>query len=418
MGFYRPQFVNVIGSGFAGIECALFLAGHGIKVHLFSVEKENNQNFIEFVKKNKEIPSKKRQIFEKVLLRELNMLGSPLVKYALNENLLIEDENYNQIIKFGKEMIENNENINIFPISISEINPTEITVIATGNHTSEKLMDFLIDKLGYMNCFKKIGVFPIFSNVNESKLFKDRDDENKFYIPLSYEKYIRFINIIKHYSDEQNTDFVFEENTIEWLVSKGKDDLRNFAMRQIFIEGLDEKPYAVLRIKKIENGYRLDNIYSKLSQEAQEDIFRSLEALKYSTLVRKGDVANSCLLNSKFIINEFGQSVVNKNLFFAGSILGIDGALDNIATGLATGININKIFNDFQIEPLPQGTCIGAISKGLTSTKEIKPHLFFEDYDFLKNVNIDDENIINKLFADSAVNLEKFKEKYKHGKRI
>ena len=39
MRISKPQLVNVIGSGYAGIECALFLAGHGIKVHLFDDEK-------------------------------------------------------------------------------------------------------------------------------------------------------------------------------------------------------------------------------------------------------------------------------------------------------------------------------------------------------------------------------------------
>ena len=37
------KFVNVIGCGFAGIETAMFLARHGVKVHVFNIvfEKEN-----------------------------------------------------------------------------------------------------------------------------------------------------------------------------------------------------------------------------------------------------------------------------------------------------------------------------------------------------------------------------------------
>ena len=31
---FNRSFINVIGCGYAGIECALFLAGHGHKVHI------------------------------------------------------------------------------------------------------------------------------------------------------------------------------------------------------------------------------------------------------------------------------------------------------------------------------------------------------------------------------------------------
>lgn len=419
MSVFRPQFVNIIGSGFAGIECALFLAGHGIKVHLFNVERENKEDYVDFVEKIEFEPSKKRKVFEQVLLKELEMLGSPLVRYALKENITFERKNYKMLIDYGRKMIEENENINVFPISISQINPSEITVIATGNHTSEKLMDFLIKYFGYMNCFKRVGIFPVFDKANETKMFKRSDKENRFYIPLSYEKYIRFINLIKYYSHEVDKDFNFEENTMEWLVNKGKDDLRNFAMRQIYVEGLEEKPYAVVRIKRTENGYRMDDVYSNYPQEFQEDIFKSLEPLKDAKLIKKADVVSSCLLNSKFIINGHSQSVKNENIFFAGSILGIDGALDNIATGLSAAININKYFNEYQMVPLPENTCIGAIMRELTSLEEVKPEMFFEDYRMLKNIeNLDDKKLIDRLFASSAENLEKFKENYKHGKRI
>lgn len=418
MGF-RPQIVNVIGSGFAGIECALFLAGHGIKVHLFNSEKEKRDDFSKYAEEIEFYTSKKRKIFEKVLLKELEMLGSPLVRFAMGQGTDIEYKNYENLLAYGKYMVKNNANIQIFPISIYQINPNEITVVATGNHTDERLMDFLQNFLEGMNCFKRIGVFPVFQDVNEEKMYKKSDSENIFYVPLNYEKYIRFINTIKYYSNNAPEDFVFEEKTMEWLVEKGKDDLRNFAMRQVYIEGYNERPYAVLRVKKTEQGYTIEDVFSKFDKETQEDIFRCFEAFKDAKFVRKADIANICLLNSKFIINEFAQSIKNPHLFFAGSILGVDGAIDNIASGLATAIHINKYFNDYVIEKLPDKTCIGAIMKGLTSVDDLKAKFKYDDYGFLDKVqSIEEENIVEKLFEKSRVNLEEFKERYKHGKRI
>ena len=193
MGF-RPQVVNVIGSGFAGIECALFLAGHGIKVHLFNSEKQKKSEQAKFAEEVELFTSKKRKIFENILLKELYMLGSPLVRFAMRDGVEFSYKNYQELVSYGKHMVENNENISVFPISVYEINPNEITVVATGNYTDEKLMDCLDKIFDGMNCFKKTGVFPVFQNVNEEKMYKKQDDENIFYIPLTYEKYIRFIN--------------------------------------------------------------------------------------------------------------------------------------------------------------------------------------------------------------------------------
>jgi len=111
--------------------------------------------------------------------------------------------------------------------------------------------------------------------------------------------------------------------------------------------------------------------------------------------------------------------VINNNIFFAGSILGIEGAIDSIATGLATAININKYFNDYQMQPLPKETCIGTIERKMISSKEIKPQVFLDDYGFLSNEeDLTKEDIVERYFQRSVMNLEKFKERYKNGKHV
>ena len=415
----KKQIVNVIGSGFSGIECSLFLASHGIKVHLFDDGKEYKP---EEVKKYIECNfSQKRKIFEEILLKELELLGSPLVRYKIESKQKFDTDYCQQLIKVGKDMIRNHENIQIFTTSVHQINPNEITVIASGNNTDERLIDFLIYYFGHMNCFKKIAVFPKFENVDLSKLYKVDDGENRYYLPLNREEYNKFIDKIKYFVDKemQNNRFSFIENTMEWLVDKGEENLRNYAMIPIYISSLSEKPYAVLKFKETDKGLRLDEIGSKFSEEEQEIIFKSLKGFENAKLVKKADVINSCLLNSKFIINEFNQAVINNNIFFAGSILGIEGAIDSIATGLATAININKYFNDYQMQPLPRETCIGTIERKMISSKEIKPQVFLDDYGFLSNEeDLTKEDIVERYFQRSVMNLEKFKERYKNGKHV
>lgn len=414
-----PQLVNVIGSGFAGIECALFLASHGIKVHLFDDGKEYK---FDEIKRNIECNSpRKRKIFEKVLLKELQLLGSPLARFKIEGEEEFGTEYCQKLLQIGKEMIKNHPNIEIFATCVHQINPNEITVIATGNNTDERLIDFLIYYFGHMNCFRKIPIYPKFKDVDMDKLYRIEGHENRYYLPLDKEEYDKLIEEIDKVLEieMQNKYFSLVENTMEWLVDKGEDNLRNYSMMPVFIPELDYKPYAVLKFKKTDTGLRLDEVSSKFNILGQEQVFKQLKGFENAKIVKKADIINSCLLNSKFIINQFNQSVINENIFFAGSILGIQGAIDSIATGLATAININKYYNDCQMQPLPKETCIGAIGRKMVATNEIKPQVLLDDYGMVEeDEKLSDDEVTEKMFEKSVKGLEKFKEMYRNGKHV
>ena len=158
MRISKPQLVNVTGSGYAGIECALFLAGHGIKVHLFDDEK--TYQFDELSQKFECNSTKKRKIFEKVLFKELRLFGSPLARIEVSDDEFLTTKHCMEMFRRGKELLLNNPNVQIFQTNIHEINPNEITVIATGHSTNERLMNFLSYYFGNMNCFSKMMIYP------------------------------------------------------------------------------------------------------------------------------------------------------------------------------------------------------------------------------------------------------------------
>ena len=279
----------------------------------------------------------------------------------------------------------------------------------------------MIYYFGHMNCFKKIPVFPKFIDVDEDKLYKIEGNDKRLYLPLNRDEYIKLINKIDEVLDieMQNKYFSLVENTMEWLVDKGEEDLRNYSMMPLYIPDVQEKPYAVLKFKQTDTGLRLDEVSSKFNILGQEEVFRCLKGFENAKIVKKANVINSCLLNSKFIINQFNQSVINENIFFAGSILGIEGAIDSIATGLATAININKFYNDYQMQPLPKETCIGAIGRKMVSSNEIKPQVFLDDYGMVEDCQLcDEEKVVEKMFERSVKGLEKFKEMYRNGKYV
>ena len=170
---FNRSFINVIGCGYAGIECALFLAGHGHKVHIFDACKEYKDycNDCDF--------AKKREVNEALLSRELSLLGSPLIK--AEEQLLLKGYNKKDLpeilLEIGKDMVKHNENIEYFEACVHEINPKEVTIIATGPNTDKKMFDFLLKQFGSMRCFSHMPVYPVLKKIDESRLLQKEFDE-------------------------------------------------------------------------------------------------------------------------------------------------------------------------------------------------------------------------------------------------
>ncbi len=413
---FNRSFINVIGCGFAGIECALFLAGHGHKVHIFDASKEYkdyNDMQCDF--------AKKREVNEALLRRELSLLGSPLIK--AEEELILKGYNKEDIssilLAIGKDMVKHNENIEYFEACVHEINPKEVTIIATGPNTDSQMFDFLLKQFGAMRCFSHMPVYPVVKKIDEEKLLKKDDDEQNLYLPLNYQEYIDFINhIVKGLNEEVDSDnFKIVENTMEDLVDKGKDCLKNYAMIPVLLDGAIEKPYAVLKLRKTEKGYRIEEISSKFDLINQMQVFSSLNGFANSIIVKKADSLDICFLNSRYVVNQFHQCFQNDNIFFAGSILGITGYVDCIASGLYTAFNVNKYFNDKRMIPLPKNTCIGSLAKRIVSSASTKPQPYIDDYGIIED-NFDDDEIISKTFGKSIDALAQFKEEYLNGKYV
>ncbi len=417
MNFYQ-RVVNVIGCGFAGVECALFLAGHGVKVHLFDIHKDYKCNC---ARCRNEKECEKEELWTELLKQELIYLGSPLIK----EEQRLRKEGYpgcyaKSILQYGKELVRNNKNIEYFEACISELNPKEINVIATGSNTDEKMFNFLLQKYGPMRCFNKQMVCPIVNGIDESYLKIKKGDSEHLYLPLNYNEYLKFVNtIVKVINELGGKRCNFCEHTIEDLAWKGRDALRAYSLMPIYLEDVSEKPYAVISLKKSEHGYILEGISSKLDEARQLEIIKSIKGFENAALIKKSEVEDAVYLNAKYVINEFNQSKQDKNVFFAGSILGLHNYYDCIASGFMTAMNVYKYYNDMQMLSLPQSSFIGLLSHKIISTSLLKQNVNRENYDIIQTKDdIASPTFLEKLFNRSVESLTRFKEEYLHGKHV
>lgn len=416
MNCYLPV-VNVIGCGFAGIECALFLAGHGIKVHVFQMHRNYKCNCDRCTGK---IDGQKEEMWKGLLKRELSFLGSPLIK----EEERLTREGYggclaSRLLAYGEDLVKKNENIEYFEAGISQVNPREINIIATGSNTDEGMFEYLTNKFGSMRCFRHLQVNPVIDNIDTSLCCRREGDDGHLFLPLEYSEYLNFVNaIIKEVNRLDEARLKFCQNTIEELACRGKDALKNYALMPIYLDGVKEKPYAVVTLKKVNTGYSIEGFSSKLNSQSQLNILKSLKAFENITLLKESGVENAVYINSKYVINEFNQSLQDHNLFFAGSILGLSSYYDCIASGLYTAMNVYKYYNGKKMIALPSSSIIGSLAKKVINSNLLKRNNNCENYDILKQDDYYSPTVIEKLFNRSVESLVRFKEEYSNGKYV
>ena len=410
------SFVNVIGCGFAGCECALSLAEKGVKVHVFDdrdITHRPNEEAVEF--------ACKKQFAEKLLKQELSFLGSNIIK--IEKELASQGIYDSQILlEKARERVKNHPNIRFFNITVKELNFDEINVVATGPQTNKDFFEHLVQTFGSRKCFDCFPVFAMVENVQE-KFFCHKGEN--LYLPLSYQEYIDFVNtiVLKLNFEILAQGKLPAKDTVEYMAMKDKDLLRNEYMRPVFLENCSQKPYAVLKLEKIGQSYQISGFSSQRSPEAQRAILISLKGFDSCRLVRPGQTKQNCYINAPYMINEFCQSEKLSNLFFAGNIAGVFGQTESIASGLYVANNVFRLFGEKMFVKLPKKTCLGFMMQKIIKTNNFNYSKFepiFADYDIIE----DEKQFANQfekekfLILRSKFLLEKYKEELKNGKYV
>jgi len=404
--------VNIIGAGVAGIEAALFLAGHDIKVHIFDNGKMYREDKI---KKRLTISE---EMYTKLLTKELSLLGSPLAK-KIDEFEKSGAKCLDQLlVSYGLKMINDNENIEVFEASVKTVNPMELTLIASGPYTEDALYNHLIEKYGTLKCVQALPIYPIIEDIDEAYLYHKED--NTYLLAISEEEYGVFVKeVVKQAVDERKSseNFKIQQNTIEDLALHNKDNLRSYAMKPQIMDGL--KPYATLVLKRVEYGFEVQHLSSDLPQIRQYKIFSTLKALQHFKFVKVAGVCKGKFINPVYTTTPFCQSRQEENVFFAGGILGLDGSINGIASGMWTAMNILKRIENKKMIKVPIGCAFGKFIQNLTGESSTKTRPII-GYDEIIKIDADEnlEEFVKVSFDKSLYALEQFKEEYKNGKYV
>lgn len=384
--------IKVIGAGIAGCEAAWQAAERGIKVKLYEMKPLKKQPahksdyFSELVCSNS-LRGAGLENAVGLLKEELRRLNSLFMKAAdLHQvpagGALAVDRD-----KFAKEITEavkKHPMIEVINEEVSEINPDEISVIATGPLTEGKIMEEIKKYAGEDSFYFYDAAAPIVSadSIDYSKVFwgsrYGKGTADYLNCPMTKEEYQLFyqelINGDKVPVNEIDKEIFFEGcMPVEVMASRGEKTLLFGPLKPVGLEHPEtgERYYAVVQLRK-ENKegtmFNLVGFQTHLKWGEQKRIFSMIPGLGNAEFLRFGVMHRNSFINSPAVLNPQNNLKKYPKLFFAGQITGVEGYVESCASGYVAGLNASRMVLEKEIVKMPVKTSIGALHEYITTS--------------------------------------------------
>lgn len=395
----KIEYVNVIGAGLAGCECAWILAQNDIKVKLYEMkpnkksEAHISDNFAELVCSNS-LKSESLTNACGLLKKEMQILDSLFVEAAYSSRVEAGQALAVDRVKFSEYItnkIKENKNIEIIYEEVEDVEKLDgITVIATGPLTSTPLFESIGRLIGEKELYFYDAEAPIIEadSIDMSIAYRmDRYGEvgSGDYLNLSMTKdeYLNFYNELLNAETAPRHDFdkliLFEGcMPVEEMAKRGEKTLVFGPLKPVGLENpkLNEKPYAVVQLRsenKDNTMYNMVGFQTSLKFGEQKRVFSMIPGLQNAVFERYGVMHKNRYINSsKILDNKFCMKEKN-NIYFAGQISGVEGYVESAASGLMVAYNIISRENNKNIE-FPDTTMLGSLAKYIsTENKNFQP---------------------------------------------
>ena len=385
----KTPHINVIGAGLAGCEAAYQAAKRGVKVTLYEMKPEkftpahSNPKFAELVCSNS-LRSDELSNAIGVLKAELRSMNSIIMeaadanRVAAGSALAVDRNKFSSYIT---DKIYSHPNIEVVNNEITEINRDEITVVASGPLTSDLLADHLRSEIGLSNLHFFDAAAPIidFSSIDMSKAFfasrYNKGDADYINCPMNEAEYKVFYEALISAEEAELHDIdngqkltVFEGcMPVEIMAKRGYETLLYGPLKPVGIEHPETKEnyFAVVQLRKENNEgtmYNLVGFQTHLKFGEQKRVFSLIPGLENAVFLRYGVMHRNTYLNSPGILDSSYSLIMNKNIFFAGQMTGVEGYIESASSGFVAGINAAKLALGMEKVDFTDKTVIGALS--------------------------------------------------------
>ncbi|MBZ5535304.1 MAG: methylenetetrahydrofolate--tRNA-(uracil(54)-C(5))-methyltransferase (FADH(2)-oxidizing) TrmFO [Acidobacteriia bacterium] len=165
---------------------------------------------------------------------------------------------------------------------------------------------------------------------------------------------------------------------IEELARRGRDTLRFGPMKPVGLVDprTGRMPWACVQLRQetlMADSYNLVGFQNHLRFPEQERIFRMIPGLAQAEFIRFGQMHRNTYLNSPRLLVETLQMRTRPNVFFAGQLVGVEGYVESIMTGLVAGRNAVRLALGQNPSAPPSGSACGALLHYITHAP---PHNF------------------------------------------
>ena len=389
------QKVHIIGAGLAGSEAAYFLAERGVKVFLHEMRPvqttpaHHTDQCAELVCSNS-LKSKNPVSAPGIMKAEMRMLGSFILKSAelhevvAGEALAVDRDQFSAHVT---KILRAHPNIQFVNEEVSAPfeGPDEITLVATGPLTSDKLTAWIADATGGDDFYFYDAIAPIIdtSTIDMTKAFTanryDKGGEEAYInCPMSQDEYNAFIDSILAGEMVPSKNFEKEKyfqgcQPIEAIASTGRDSLRFGPMKPVGLTdpNTGRRPYACVQLRpenRAKTAYNIVGFQTKLKYGSQLKALKLIPALQNAEFFRMGSMhRNSFVCGPKVLRSDLSLKG-HPRVYFAGQITGVEGYLESAACGLLAATFILERLKGLPHSAPPANTGLGALLSHITTT--------------------------------------------------
>jgi methylenetetrahydrofolate--tRNA-(uracil-5-)-methyltransferase len=389
--------VIVVGGGLAGCEAAWQAAKFGLKVTLFEMRPTrrtgaHKTDYLSELVCSNSLGSKLVNRASGLLKEEIRLIGSFILECAEQNAvpaggaLAVDRDAFARTVT---DRINANPQIDVIRKEIEQI-PSPPAIIASGPLTSESLSLSIQKLLGQSNLYFYDAIAPIVTanSINMDIAFRASrygrgSNEEGDYIncPFTKEEYASFIKALLTADKIELRDFEKDVGNgvragsreffegclpIEVLANRGHDALAFGPMRPVGLNNPNtgKRPFAVLQLRQDNLAgslYNLVGFQTNLTFSEQNRILRMIPGLENAEFIRYGQMHRNTFISSPTVLKPDLQLTCKQGLFLAGQIIGVEGYIGNVATGLIAGINTASYIKTQSTYILPGTTMIGSL---------------------------------------------------------
>jgi len=398
--------VRIIGAGLAGSEAAWQCARRAVAVELYEMRPvrktpaHQTGDFAELVCSNS-LKSDSVHTAPWLLKEEMRRAGSLLLEIAracavpAGHALAVDRGTFATKVT---EALSREPLITIRREEVTQVDETQITVIATGPLTSDPLsadIARLSEDRGDLrqtgaadsppaphNLYFYDSISPIVEadSIDMSKVYLaaryDKGTADYINCPMSREEYDRFYDALVAAESVEERDWeklnYFEGCLpIEEIARRGRDTLRFGPMKPVGLRDprTGKSPHAVVQLRQ-ENlradSYNLVGFQNHLKFGDQGRVLRLIPGLENARFLRYGQIHRNTYINGPTLLQDTLQMKSHQRVLFAGQICGVEGYVESVATGLMAGVHAAALASGCEAVAPPRASAFGSLMHYVT----------------------------------------------------